>query len=216
MALFFVVAFLANQAKAKKAREERRRASGRAAERPSPERGADEKPAHPFDEDDEEFEMAERTRRIQEEIRRKILERMSGRQEAEAWPPAPPVPPPAPQPSAPPVPRSAPAMPPPLPRVKEEKAKRDTAPAFDWAETERQQKLAEQMRELEEQRKIAERRAKAFATAAPPVPSGAGAGTGRLMRDRIRNTVSDDLRAPGTLRRAIVLREVLGPPVGSS
>jgi hypothetical protein len=196
MAIVFVVAFLANQAKAKKAREERRRAAERGAQQ-SQNRDADEGPAHPFDEDDEEIEMAERTRRIQEEIRRKILERMSGRQEA--------------QPSAPPVPRAAPAMPPPLPQVKVEKAKRDAAPAFDWDDTERQQKLAEQMRELDEKRKIDERRAKAFATAAPSVPARGG----RSARDRIRDTVSDDLRDPGSLRRAVVLREVLGPPVGS-
>jgi hypothetical protein len=199
MLVIFVVAFLANQAKAKKAREEQRRRAAERGAQQSRNSDADEAPAHPFDEADEESEMAERTRRIQEEIRRKILERMSGRQEA------------PPQPAAPPVPRAAPAMPPPLPRVKEEKAKRDAAPAFDWAETERQQKLAEQMREMEEQRKIAERRAKAFATAAPSVPSGAG----RSMRGRIRDTVSDDLRDSGSLRRAIVLREVLGPPVGS-
>ncbi|WP_145929016.1 hypothetical protein OH491_08555 [Termitidicoccus mucosus] len=201
MGIFFVVAFLANQAKAKKAREERRRAAERGAQQ-SQNRDADEGPAHPFDEDDEELEMAERTRRIQEEIRRKILERMSGRQEDQ---------PSAPQPAAPPVPRAAPAMPPPLPQVKVEKAKRDAAPAFDWDDTERQQKLAEQMRELEEKRKIDERRAKAFATAAPSVPIKAG----RSARDRIRDTVSDDLRDPGSLRRAVVLREVLGPPVGS-
>ncbi len=200
MAVFLVMAFLANQAKVKKAREEQRRAAERRAQRPR-ERDEDDGPVHAFDDDGEDAGMEERTRRIQEEIRRKILERMSGGQE-----PAPPLSRPATQP----VPRPVQARPPPLPQVKEEK--RDTTPAFDWDEAARQQKLAEQMRELEEQRKVAERRSKAFATARPAPKGVPLAGASRLHR---RVTVAGDLRDPAALRRAVVLREVLGPPVGS-
>ena len=64
----------------------------------------------------------------------------------------------------------------------------------------------EQMRELEAARKAAQR--KAAAVAAQAVAFAPAATTER------RGDLLADLRGAGNLRRAIVLREVLGPPVG--
>jgi hypothetical protein len=76
------------------------------------------------------------------------------------------------------------------------------------AELERQQKLADEMRALEEERQRLQRQAaslaSAKATAAQSGPSPRSAGLGRLL---------EDLRDPQSLGRAFVAREVLGPPV---
>lgn len=76
------------------------------------------------------------------------------------------------------------------------------------AEIARQEQLAEEIRALEEQRALAQRRAAQIA-AAKAATAQAGAAS-RALRDR----TFGDLRDPESLRRAVVLREILGPPVG--
>lgn len=76
------------------------------------------------------------------------------------------------------------------------------------AELERQQKLAEELRALEESRMLAKRRAAQLATA-NTAASNSSAGQTTAARGRLL----DDLRDPESLRRAFVLREVLGPPL---
>ena len=77
------------------------------------------------------------------------------------------------------------------------------------AELERQEQIAEDLRSAEESRVIALRRVRQAAEAkeleARSVKSLRTASKGRLMTD---------LRDTENLRRAVVLREVLGPPVG--
>jgi len=72
------------------------------------------------------------------------------------------------------------------------------------ASLERQQQLAIKLQELADQRALAERRASAIAVSAAAVAQRALAG------DELRR----DLRDPRSLRRAMILREVLGTPVG--
>lgn len=78
----------------------------------------------------------------------------------------------------------------------------------DGAVLERQQQLAEKMRVLEETRVAAQRRAAQLAVATK-----AEAATGGAVRTLARGNLLADLREPESLRRAFVLREVLGPPV---
>jgi hypothetical protein len=77
------------------------------------------------------------------------------------------------------------------------------------AELERQQQLADQMRALEEARAMAQRRA---AHVADNKKADAESEQGILTESRARTL--EDLRDPQALRRAFVLREVLGTPVG--
>jgi hypothetical protein len=163
-----------------------------------------ESPQRDFNADPEE---AERTRRIQEEIRRKIAERAGGGPISVPLPA--PEPPPlfrtetsAPRPVAAPLPQreftrqaeAAPLRPPP------------TFQASAAAILERQQQIEEQMRELEAARKAAQRRAASVAanTAVFAPAAASGRNSGLLA----------DLHGARNLRRAIVLREILGPPVG--
>ena len=117
---------------------------------------------------------AERTRRVQEDVQRKIAERRRA-----AAPP--------------PLTTARGASGPPAQPVDEEDE--------EEAVLQRQQRLAEQMRVLEEVRASAQVRAAAAAS----VVEQAGASS----RDWLR-----ELRDPQNARRGIVLREVLGPPVG--
>lgn len=77
------------------------------------------------------------------------------------------------------------------------------------AEMERQERLTEELRVLEEQRMLVQRRA-AYVAAEKTAETNSSAGVQTAAR--IRTLV--DLRDPQALRRAFVLREVLGPPVG--
>jgi hypothetical protein len=83
----------------------------------------------------------------------------------------------------------------------------DALARIDTAAAERQQKLAEQIRALDEARVATERRAgqvvgqRENATASSSAASASHAGW------------LGDLRDPQALRRAFVLREVLGPPL---
>ncbi len=158
-----------------------------------------ESPVRDFNADPAE---AERTRRIQEEIRRKIAERAGGGPIN--------VPPPplfrtetsAPRPVAAPLPQrefTREVEPPPMVQPPSFQA---TAAAI----LERQRELEEQMRELETARKAAQRRAASVAAnTAVFAPAAASERNVGLL---------SDLHGGRNLRRAIVLREVLGPPVG--
>lgn len=135
-----------------------------------------------------------RTRRIQEEIRRKIAERASGGPIH--------VPPPAPEP--PPLFRENNTAPRPVasPLPQWELRREPVPPPAATARIlERQREMAEQMRALEESRRTAQRSAAAVAPVAVPPVSPA------------RGELLSELRGAKNLRRAMVLREVLGPPV---
>ncbi len=147
---------------------------------------AEEAAREPTDE-----EMLERTRRIQEEIRRKIEERQGRSPVAEE-----------------PVLREAP---PPLP-VRPVVVAHDEAPgAAELARVmEQQRRYAEELEQLA----AAERaRAGAFATPAAPMTMAAYAMAAPTERRRRRtDSVFAMARDRDSLRRAIVLREVLGAP----
>jgi hypothetical protein len=135
---------------------------------------------------------AERTRRIQEEIRRKILERAGGSPQPRPTPPALPA-----------APKSVRRVQPPAniytPPTEE-------SVAADMAVLERQQQLAARLRELQEQRREHDRPAEVFAEKTAMAMS--------ASETAIRGSVLADLRNPTAARRAMVLREVLGAPVG--
>jgi hypothetical protein len=159
-----------------------------------------------------------RVAEVQEQIRRRIAER---RGEAPT-PPAPPASTPVPRPII----RRAETteLPDPmggtLRRVFEEMERKLQPPPVTMpeppplvqhrrAELERQQELADQLKALEEQRALAQRRAMNLAA---EVREEAESERGVLSAGRTH--LLDDLRDPQSLRRAFVLREVLGPPVG--
>ncbi len=165
----------------------------------------------------DELEAERRTREIQEQIRRRRAER--GDPAARPEPAGPPVirPEPSPQTTQMPEPfggplrrvleelerganpRPEPAAPPP---VQEDRRQ---------AELERQRKLAEEMAALAAARAAAERRAAELAKAAAgdAVRLSSAAAAASAARESLR----EDLRDPKSLRRAVLLREVLGPPV---
>jgi len=139
---------------------------------------------------------AERIRRIQEEIRRKILERVGGVT--------------TPVPTPPPL-KAAPQAPVRREQIKieaytESQAEAERVVVADQAMLERQQQLAAKLRELKEQRREHDRPSEVFAekTALAMAASGTA----------VRGSLLADLREPTSVRRAILLREVLGTPVG--
>jgi len=73
------------------------------------------------------------------------------------------------------------------------------------AELERQRLLAEQLATLQAERAAVRRRAEEAAATAAVRAAGVARASGRLV---------EELRDPGALRRAVLLREVLGTPVG--
>lgn len=160
---------------------------------------------------DAERERAERTRRIQEEIRRKIVERRGGTGEDMTQETS--------VPAEPPVMRPAEVRPVdpfggPMRRVVREieeglerrrQGEVDSAAQARAAEIERQTRLGEQLRALQVQREAEERKAAEITAmrirqAAAMLPAKATASRPWL-------------KEPSELRRAIVMREVLGPPV---
>lgn len=142
-------------------------------------------------------EDAERTRRIQEEIRRKIMERRG----------APSLPPPevAPRPVA------MPTMPD-LLEVLRPRREPEAHPVSQEA-LERQRALAAQMEDLEARREATLRQAAQTAAAAQVQTARVAAAAASAKRHEERDWLAT-LRNPQSARRAIVLREVLGPPVG--
>lgn len=69
----------------------------------------------------------------------------------------------------------------------------------------RQERLAQQMRDLEEKKILAQRRAAELANVKRETDD---------ARERAASSVRRDLREPRALRHAMILREVLGTPVG--
>lgn len=161
----------------------------------------------------EDPELAERTRRIREDIQRRIAERQRGGG-GEQTPAAPQM-------------ETAPASqwageddaPPPLRR---EVVREDAPPPFSTpapatagaarfevqrqAEIlEQQAAMAERLRDLEAMKAAAQRRAAFEALSVSQTT---------VQRERTRGALLEDLRDPEALRRAFILREVLGPPVG--
>ncbi len=165
-------------------------------------KGGEETPAPPKEYEFDDPELAERTRKIREEIRRKIEQRRGQAYQPQPVPPV--VVEPSPEATPPPVMQ--------LPRVvREVMIQRVPAPAPVRAETsaqaeemERQNALAERLREAEIMREGAAKRAAFEAATADKEPA---------LLAATRTTVLEDLREPAALRRAFILREVLGPPV---
>jgi hypothetical protein len=165
----------------------------------------DAPPAPPEDRHFDDPELAERTRRIREDIQRRIAERRRGAAGYES-------------PSAPPPVLDAEpaAYEPPPPLVREIVMERAPEPVRMTATAsrieaqrhaeilEQQATLAEKMRELELMKSAAVRRTQFEQSTADTQVEDKVAARGALM---------GELRSPDALRRAFVLREVLGPPV---
>lgn len=167
-----------------------------------------------------------RAQEVQTEIRRKIAERRSGpfREPAPSTGEA--SAPPLPRPEPPVVVRRDPTAIPdpfggPLKRMFEELERRAQPPppapvpvappvlVNRNAELVRQEDLAEQVRVLEESRMLVQRRARQAAAAKE-----LAAGSGSAMRTAARGRLMTDLQDRESLKRAFVLREVLGTPAG--
>jgi hypothetical protein len=141
-------------------------------------------------------ELAERTRRIREEIKRKIEER-AGRYAKE-------------QPT---LPRGEPAAPPPV--VREVILRPPEPPALSRAatarmESQRTAEILEQQAVFTEQLRLADELKAAVTRRTQFETKVSGAAEAAAVA---RGALSDDLRNPEALRRAFILREVLGPPV---
>jgi hypothetical protein len=142
----------------------------------------------------EDPELAERTRKIREEIQRKIAERARG------YPTEQPV-----------APREEAAEPPVVREVAVPSVPSVLRPGASRLEAQRhaeileeQAALAEQLREAELMKAAALKRAQYEA---------ATADHSAAARTLSRSTLLGDLHDPVALRRAFILREVLGPPV---
>ena len=143
----------------------------------------------------EDPELAERTRRIREEIQRKIDQRAKGyATEQPKRPLAEPVAPP-------PIMREVVVTQAP-PRLRTGMTRVETQRQAEILE--QQATLAEQLREAELMKAAVLKRAKFEA---------ATADHSATARTQARSTVLGDLRDPDALRRAFILREVLGPPM---
>jgi hypothetical protein len=154
----------------------------------------------------EDPELAERTRRIREEIQKKIDERRRGGAGYDR-PAAPQAESPFQQEEPPPV-IVQQELPPPLVREvvvrQASTAAADAAAARRMAEMKEQQEaLAEQLKQAEEMKAAALRR-REFETSVSAE---------KTAQDAKRATLVEELRNPESARRAIILREILGPPV---
>lgn len=158
-------------------------------------------------------EQAERTRRVQEEIRRKIAERRGQVAGSSEHPSrrelSPPVMPP---PKLPPIDPFGGPMRRVVRKIEEAAARleervEDPEAIARAAEIARQAKLAERLRELEQARVAEERRAAKIllATKAREVVTRRSTSLAEDLRNRLRH--------PDEFRRAVILREVLGPPL---
>jgi type IV secretory pathway VirB10-like protein len=140
----------------------------------------------------EDPELAERTRKIREEIQRKIEQRARGY--AEETPRAPEV-----------------EAPPPL--IHEVPVERPVAASHSSSrlEAQRHAEILEQQAMLEEKLREAQRMKAAVGKRAAFESATADHAPAALSASR--RSVMDDLHSPAALRRAFILREVLGPPV---
>lgn len=142
-------------------------------------------------------EEAERVRRIQAEIRRKIQERAAGGAQKR------PQPPPLPEESVAVAGAEEAASLAPMEAAKTEASRQGLD--VDQALLQRQQELSAKMRELEEVRRLAgQKKAERFAEAT----------TASLEERAAKGSLLAELRDPVSARRAIIMREVLGTPVG--
>lgn len=146
----------------------------------------------------EDPQLAERTRKIREEIQRKIEQRARGYANEQ------PTRPRSAQPAEPPpvivrevVARPQPAM---LRRAASHQEAQRMAEIL-----EQQASLAEQLRQAQEMKAAAARRAEFETQISSNKEEIAAAVT--------RGALGDDIRNPAALRRAFILREILGPPV---
>lgn len=153
-----------------------------------------EEPAAPPEATFDDPQLAERTRRIREEIQRKIAERARG------YPTEEPT-----------LPHDEPGEPPLVREIVVTQAPPMSRRSHTALEAQRQAEileeqatLAERLREAEQMKLSAQKRARYEA---------ATADHSNAARSLSRSTVLDDLRDPAALRRAFILREVLGPPV---
>lgn len=156
----------------------------------------------------EDPELAERTRKIREEIQRKIAERRGQHTQPPDLPPV------HTRPAQ--VERSREATPPPitLPEIFRDVMQPKPEPVIQpprrmmtvnmAEEAERQAALMEKLKEAELMKTAAQRRVAFEASTADKEPA---------ALQKARAGVLGDLRDPQALRRAFVMREVLGPPV---
>ena len=143
-------------------------------------------------------ELAERTRRIREEIQRKIEQRARG------YPHEQPTRPRGEPPELPPILREVVVLRPPEPQ-KLTRAAASHQEAERMAEIlEQQAALAERLK-LAQELKVAAQRRTQFETEL--------ASKEEQAKVAVLAALGDDLRDPASLRRAFVLREILGPPV---
>lgn len=178
---------------------------------------ADDEPARPAPVSDANtLEQDERTRRVQAEIRRKVAERRGTTDSASATPASrsriPPLVPPS----------RVPPLDPfggPMRRIlrKIEEAGEPPAAASPTQESTavanelaRQKILEERMREIEALKIARENQPRIEARAILK----RGGGFGERVTVTGKGQLRDVLRDPGELRRAVILREILGPPVG--
>jgi type IV secretory pathway VirB10-like protein len=144
----------------------------------------------------EDPELAERTRRIREEIQRKIEQRARGYANEQPRPI---------QPEAaelPPILREIFMEPEPAPVMPRAASRQETQRQAEILE--QQAAMAEQLRQAKLMKASAEKR-KEFESAT--------ADHRAERRTETRSSVLGDLRTPDALRRAFILREVIGPPV---
>lgn len=146
----------------------------------------------------EDPELAERTRRIREEIQRKIAQRQRGGAETEAGD--------APAPAA-----YEPAPPPVIREVVVTAPAPSSSLATSRADTQRQAEVLEQQAAWQEKLQEAQRLKASVQKRTEFEEATADHRTDR--RAATRSEVLGDLRSPAALRRAFILREVLGPPV---
>ncbi len=160
---------------------------------------AGDDPAPPRETTFEDPELAERTRRIREEIQRKIEERGRGYATEKAT-----------------LPRSpSPAELPPL--VREVVVKSQPAPAVlrrvaSQVEAQRMAEILEQQAALAERLRQAQEM-KAAAASRAEFETQISSDKETIAAAVSRGALGDDLRNPDALRRAFILREILGPPV---
>ncbi|KXU37839.1 hypothetical protein AXK12_01400 [Cephaloticoccus capnophilus] len=148
-------------------------------------------------------ERAERARQIREEIQRKIAERQGG---PVVHPSRRPAAAPRPQPAR--APAAQPQRAPARPNVSSSAAAR---PDLYAALAEQQRRLAAEQRRLAEARLQAEAIRAGAQSAQATSPQRGGAASGSARRGGF---IRAQLRDPAGLKYAVVLREVLGPPVG--